>query len=103
VVGCALAPSDALVMSKCVPGLAPRVLWLLPPLCISPTGKPPCLTAACWTQVGSLGNHARFRQLGSAMLSMPMLMPLPMSDKMSLRRCGTNLFPANQPTDLLGK
>jgi hypothetical protein len=37
------------------------------------------------------------------MLFMPMLMPLPMSDKMSLRRCGTNLFPANQPTDLLGK
>lgn len=99
-VGCALTPSDALVMHKCP--VSQSVLW--PPLlCMSPTGQPPCLTAACWTQVGSLGNHARFRQLGSAMLSMPMLMPPPMSDKMSLRRCGTNPFSANQPTDLLGK
>ncbi|KAH6627380.1 hypothetical protein F5144DRAFT_575672 [Chaetomium tenue] len=103
VVGCALTPLVMSrlpeVMSKCA--RLPACSDLPPPVhslhCIvSPTdpGKPPC----CVLDSGwFVGDHARFRQLGSAMLSMPMLMPLPMSDKMSLRHCGTNLSPPINP------
>ena len=92
-----------LVMSKCARLPAACALGSLPGsfpslqrTYVSPTdpSKPPyCLLDSGWF----VGNHARFRQLGSAMLSMSMLMPLPMSDKMSLRHCGTNLSPPINP------